>query len=76
MNARVWLRAEEAAVHLGYVKADGSPNLPAFDKFVQRQRKAGTLRVHWLGGRRRFRVVDLDACVESEPAPAKLRKVS
>jgi hypothetical protein len=79
-----WLSAAAAAIHLGYVferdvvkngvvehKA-GDPNLNAFYVWKHRAQP----KTHWLRGRMRFRVVDLDACVEAEPAPAARPKLA
>lgn len=70
-----WLSAEQAAVHLGYVHADGTPNLPAFYQWKHREKP----RAFRLRGRLRFRQADLDRCLEPEPqvvAAVPLRMVS
>ena len=56
-----WFSTKRAAAHLDL-------SLKAFYHFLegQREQKDG-LRVHWLGGRMRFRRADLDRCVKSEP---------
>lgn len=61
-----WLNSEAAAVHIGLVDAEGRPKLGAFHTWVCRARKRG-LKAHRLGGRLRFREVDLDRMVEAEP---------
>jgi len=72
MNPRgvPWLSSEQAAIHIGYVKPDGTANLDAFYMFVSRERRKPKtrLRVHWLRGRMRFRQTELDALLEPEPA--------
>jgi len=60
-----WLTTAQAAAHLGFVKSDGSPNVGAFKAWKCRTKQKP--RQYWLGGRLRFRVVDLDRCVEAEP---------
>jgi len=55
-----YLSSEDAARHLGFVHADGSPNRKAFKTFVRNQKP----KAYRIGRRLRFRVVDLDACVE------------
>lgn len=69
-----WLNSEQAAKYLGLVDADGNANLPALHTFVHRARKTGRLRVHRLGGRLRFREVDLDRAIEAEPEPLPASK--
>lgn len=59
-----WLTCQQAAVYLGYVRADGTPNMNAFYIWKRRaQPKAHRLR----GAGLRFRQVDLDRCLEPEP---------
>jgi hypothetical protein len=68
-----WLNSEQAARYIGLVDADGNVKLGAFHVWVHRGRKRG-LKVHRLGGRLRFRAVDLDRVVEAEPAPVPASK--
>ena len=62
-----WFSAEQAAAHLGFLHADGTPNARAFRTWLHRQ-PAERPRRHYLGRKLRFRRVELDACVETTPA--------
>lgn len=68
-----WFDSAAAAAHLGF------RTVKAFQKFLERRAAMGKpVRTHWLQGRKRFRRVDLDACVEVMPevnASAPLRRV-
>jgi hypothetical protein len=66
-----WLSARQAAVHLGFVKPDGTLQMKAFYFWLETAKP----RRHWLGGRLRFRVADLDACVEAEASSPAIRLV-
>lgn len=73
-GARVaWLSSAQAAAHLGF------RTLKSFHRWLERQ-PADSPRRHYLGRRLRFRQVDLDVCVESDPqavdAVTPLRLVS
>lgn len=61
-----WFNTASAAVHLGFVDLAGQPKLKAFYQFLRTTKNPPT--VHWLAGRMRFREVDLDRCLEPEPA--------
>lgn len=63
MTGVQWLTSELAAIHLGFVNPDGTAKTAAFKTWCQRRKP----RTYWLDGRKRFRVVDLDRCVEIEP---------
>lgn len=58
-----WMNVEQASVHMGFRTIAG------FESWVRRELADSKtpLRVYWLRGRRRFRQVDLDACVELDP---------
>jgi hypothetical protein len=71
MKLVAWMTSAQAAVHLGYVHADGSPNLGAFAVWKHRAKP----RAYRLRGRLRFKQVDLDACVTNEQVTPKLRMV-
>ena len=67
---------ERAAIYLGYthtIVQDGvviqTANLTAFRAFLYRCKP----KVHWIAGRKRFRQIDLDRCVE---APQEERQLS
>jgi hypothetical protein len=66
-----WLTSAQAAVHLGYVHEDGSPNLGAFAVWKHRARP----RAYRLRGRLRFKQVDLDVHLQPEAQPTRLRVV-
>lgn len=71
MKGVKWMTSAQAAVHLGFVKSDGSPNLNAFLVWKHRAKP----RAYRLRGSLRFREVDLDACLEPEDVAAPLRLV-
>jgi hypothetical protein len=55
--------SSRAARYLGFVKADDTPNMDAFKKWLRRQKPP--VKVHKLGPKLlRFRQVDLDRCLE------------
>lgn len=58
----VLLLPAEAAVWLGYIKADGSPDLPKL--YLARHRYR--LKASKVGGALRFRIRDLEAFVQEE----------
>lgn len=60
--SRALLKPAEAAVWLGYVKADGSPNLNSL--YLARSR--WRLRASKVGGALRFRIRDLEAFAAEE----------
>ena len=62
-----WLNAEAAAEYLGI------RTMNAFYVFLhkERSRKNG-LRIHRLHGRLRFRIADLERCIEQEPDVAAI----
>lgn len=69
-GARVaWFSPERAAEHLDL------PNAKAFREFIARLPEHKRPRVHYLGRLLRFRQVDLDALVESEPEAAALQPI-
>lgn len=65
-----WWSSDSAAIHLGFVDPHtGKPALAAFRQWVKRARvrtptNPWPLPVYRLGGRTRFRRVDLDRCVD------------
>lgn len=64
-----WLSARQAAEYLGFVDNAGVTMIKAF--YAWRSKAPNPPKTHWLGGRMRFRRVDLDRCVEVETeAPA------
>lgn len=66
MKPTEWLTTEAAAVHLGFVKDDGAPNVTAFKSwFYGADTKTKRPKTYKLGRRLRFRRADLDRCVES-----------
>jgi len=63
MKEVAYLRSEDAAIYLGFTKEDGTANLPAFKRWMQRN----DVKVYRIGKRSlRFRRVDLDRCVEAK----------
>jgi hypothetical protein len=62
MKAVEYMRSEDAALYLGFTKEDGTANLSAFKRWMQRA-KPKSYRI----GKRslRFRRVDLDRCIEA-----------
>lgn len=65
-----WLSARQAATHLGFVDDAGEPQMNRFYVWKHRHRP----KTHRLGGSLRFRVVDLDRCIEAEPEPLPASK--
>ena len=61
-----WLSSEAAAIYLGFVDAEGTPTMNAFYIWKHRYQP----RAYRLGGRLRFRQVDLDRMVEAVPVRA------
>ena len=67
-----YMRSEDAALHLGFTKPDGSPDLRKFMRWTVEARKKSDKNPHPLkvyrlatGRRLRFRRVDLERCVEA-----------
>lgn len=57
-----WLNTDQAADYLGF------PSGAAFRRWLERCPAEQRPSVHWIGSRMRFRAVDLDKCVDVEPA--------
>ena len=71
MKLVTWMTSGQAAIYLGYVHADGSPNLNAFAVWKHRAQP----RAYRLRGRLRFKQVDLDVHLQSEETTPRLRVV-
>lgn len=65
-----WMDLEQARDYLGFRTTEG------FRGFVRRELAdpKPRLKVYWLRGRRRFRQVELDACIEEQPRPTARQK--
>jgi hypothetical protein len=67
MKSVEWLSWESVAIRLDLTKKDGRPDGPRFRRFLSQSPAAKPLREHTyrLGGRNRFRAVDVDRCIEA-----------
>lgn len=70
MRSPAWLTTAQAAVHLGFTKADNSPDVHAFASWKNRLKQQGrvlpTYRIAGTSRSLRYKQVDLDRCVEPD----------